>query len=92
MFSLITLLLYPLAIQYEVRKWPIKWLYYFTGILDVFANYTELVILTLDSPEEGEWTFSKRLKRLQYGNRWQRFISAIIIPYLNYFQPGHVPK
>ena len=90
MISLITLLLYPLAIQYEVRGWSIKWFYYFVGILDVIANYTELALLTWDMPVKGEYTFSKRLRRLQYGNVWQRFVARIVIPYLNYFQPGHV--
>lgn len=92
MISIITLLGYPLAIQYVVRGW--KWLYPFAIVilvLDVIANYTELVVLTQDFPEAGEYTFSKRLERLRHGNLWQRFIAKLVIPYLNFFQPGHVP-
>ena len=91
MFSLFTLALYPLAIQYEVRKWPIRYLYYVVGITDVIANYTELVLLTGDVPRKGEYTFSKRLTRLQYGNAWHRFIARIVKPYLNFFQANHIP-
>ena len=92
MISIITLLCYPLAIQYEVRNW--RWLYPFAVtifVLDVIANYTELVVLTQDFPEAGEYTFSKRLERLRNGNAWHRFIAHLVIPYLNYFQPGHIP-
>jgi hypothetical protein len=35
-------------------------------ILDVLLNFTELALLTLDFPMQGEWTFSKRLSRLQH--------------------------
>lgn len=91
MFSLITLILYPLAIQYEVRKWPIWYLYYTVGVTDVIANYTELALLTGDFPRKGEYTFSQRLKRLQYGTPWQRFVAKGVKPYLNYFQANHIP-
>ena len=92
MMSLILAIFYPLAIQYHVRDW--RWLYPFallTALIDVWCNYTELVLLTWDFPEAGEYTFSQRLVRLQTGNRWQRFVARTIIPYLNYFDPGHVP-
>lgn len=92
MLSILLLLLYPLAIQYEVRKWPIRYLYYLTGLIDVIANYTELAVLTLDIPRKGEYTFSQRLCRLQYGNLYQRCWAKVIIPYLNFFQANHVPK
>lgn len=92
MLSLPLLVLYPLAIQYEVRRWPIRYLYYAVGIIDVIANYTELAVLTLDFPRKGEYTFSQRLRRLQYGNRYQRLWAKVVIPYLNFFQANHVPK
>lgn len=92
MLSVLLLLLYPIAIQYEVRRWPIKYLYWFTGLVDIVANYTELVLLTMDFPEQGEYTFSKRLFRLQTGNWFNRLWARAVIPYLNYFQPSHVPK
>ena len=90
MLSVILLAFYPLAIQYTVRGWPIKYFYYFTGLLDIAANYTELALLTGDFPRKGEYTFSQRLARLQYGTPWQRFVSRLIIPYLNHFDPAHV--
>lgn len=91
MLSLLVLALYPIAIQYEVRGWRIKYLYWAVGLMDVLANYTELVVLTADFPERGEYTFSTRLIRLRRGNWYSRLWARAIIPYLNYFQPGHVP-
>lgn len=92
MLSLLLLLLYPLAIQYEVRQWRIRYLYYAVGLIDVIANYTELALLTGDFPRKGEYTFSQRLRRLQYGNAYHRLWARAIIPYLNFFQANHVPK
>ena len=91
MFLLLALL-YPLAIQYKTRNW--RWLApltLFTLVLDVASNYTDLALLTVDFPRKGEYTFSQRLVRLQSGNRWQRFVSKVTIPYLNFFDPGHAP-
>lgn len=91
MFLLLALM-YPLAVQYEVREW--RWLAPITLtalVVDVVSNYSDLAVLTWDFPRRGEYTFSQRLVRLQYGNRWQRFIARAVIPYLNYFDPGHVP-
>lgn len=91
MLSLIVLALYPLAIQYEVRGWRIKYFYWSVGLLDVLVNYTELAVLTADFPKRGEYTFSTRLIRLRRGNWYNRLWARAVIPYLNYFQPGHVP-
>ena len=91
MLSLLLLLLYPLAIQYKTRNW--RWLTpltLFAAVLDVVANYTELALLTGDFPRKGEHTFSQRLARLKSGNRWHRLVARITIPYLNYFDPGHI--
>ena len=92
MMSLILAAAYPLAIQYRVRGW--LWLLPFTlliVLIDIWCNYTELAVLTGDFPKAGEYTFSQRLVRLQTGNRWQRCVARVVIPYLNYFDPGHVP-
>lgn len=91
--TLLLALLYPLAIQYERGGW---WnlcllLAIPAAIIDVIANYTELALLTWDFPKKGEYTFSTRLVRLQEGTAWQRFIASVVIPYLNYFDPNHVP-
>jgi hypothetical protein len=68
MISVFLLLpLYFIAIQYE-RGGSWRWLKLFgvaALIIDVILNFTELAILTLDFPKWGEWTFSKRLERLQ---------------------------
>ena len=92
MISLALALLYPVAIQYKrggawVALLPIALV---TAIIDVIANYTELALLTWQMPLRTEATFSQRLPRLRRGNRWQRFVAAIVIPYLNYFDPGHI--
>jgi hypothetical protein len=69
MISVFLLLpLYFIAIQYE-RGGSWRWLKLFgfaALIIDVILNFTELAILTLDFPKWGEWTFSKRLSRLQH--------------------------
>lgn len=91
MLSILLLVLYPVAIQYEVRQWRIKYLYWLTGLIDIAANYTELALLTADFPESGEYTFSTRLIRLRKGNWYNRLWARAVIPYLNFFQPGHVP-
>ena len=91
MFLLLALC-YPLAIQYQVRNW--RWLAPFTLavlLLDGLCNYTDLALLTWDFPRKGEYTFSQRLVRLQSGNQWQRFVARVTIPYLNFFDPNHVP-
>lgn len=93
MLSLILALVYPLAIQYKKGGWHSIALVlaipaYF---LDVLVNYTELALLTWDVPKQHEYTFSTRLIRLQTGTPWQRFVAKVVIPYLNYFDPGHVP-
>ena len=89
---LVLALCYPLAIQYKVRGW--HWLAPFTLatiVLDVVCNYTDLALITGDFPRNGEYTFSQRLVRLQIGTRWQRFVARVTIPYLNFFDPDHVP-
>lgn len=90
MLSLILLLIYPASIKRIRVGGPWRWLALPAGILDVLANYTELALLTWDFPKRGEYTFSMRLRRIQYGNRWQRWLASLIIPYLNYFDAGHV--
>lgn len=92
MISLLTLILYPLAIQYKKGglRYAVLPVTAIAAALDVIANYTELSVLTLDFPRKGEYTFSKRLKRLQYGTPWQQRVAKVIVPYLNYFDPGHV--
>ena len=92
MISLLLALLYPLAVQYKRGGFwravlPVTLI---TLVIDVLANYTELALLTWQLPNEHEVTFSHRLYRLRKGNAWQRFVAKIVIPYLNYFDPGHI--
>lgn len=89
---LILLAIYPLAIQFERgNKWRLLfWLYYPAGILDVLLNFTILALYTWDFPARGEWTFSTRLKRLQYYPGWRGAVARVIRDYLNFWQKGHV--
>jgi hypothetical protein len=71
--SLLLILFYCIGIQYERGGWwklclPIA----LVGlVIDVIANHTELAIITRDFPKRGEWTFSKRLARLQKNTNWR---------------------
>jgi hypothetical protein len=90
--TLLLWILYPIAIQYERGGW---WrLCYLVAIpsllIDVVANYIELAILTLDFPRWGEWTFSKRLSRLQYNTDWRGDFARYLVKCLNAIAPnGH---
>ena len=91
MIALVTLLLYPLAIQYERGGWcKVLWpIYVITAILDVIANYTELALITYDWPRTGEVTFSMRIPRLLLTGGWRSWASYQCARYLNYFAPDH---
>ena len=91
--SMLLAILYPFAIRIaRGGLWRLMLPVTVLGlIIDVWCNYTELALLTGDFPKAGEYTLSQRLVRLQTGNRWQRFVARVVIPYLNYFDPGHVP-
>jgi hypothetical protein len=69
--TLLLAFLYPLAIQSDRGIWweialTLALILPITLLLDICANYTELALLTWDFPHQGEYTFSKRLERLQY--------------------------
>jgi hypothetical protein len=88
--SLLLALLYPLAVQYERGGWwrvlaPVT---LFALVIDIIGNYTELALLTWDFPKRGEYTFSTRLKRLQYDLSWRGELAQSIVAYLNYFAPN----
>lgn len=87
--TLLLVILYPLAIQIERGGWwrlllPITVL---ALIVDVLANYTELVLLTWDWPAAGEYTFSTRCVRLQYYPGWAGCVARFARWYTNYFDP-----
>ena len=90
--SLLLFLIYPLAVQYGRGGWwrAVAPLTLAALLLDVAANYTELVLLTLDWPQSGEYTFSKRLRRLVLDTGWRGFIAEHIKAYLNTYDPNHV--
>lgn len=83
---------YPLAIQFERGgKWRLLfWIYYPAVVLNVFLNHTTLALYTWDFPASGEWTFSTRLKRLQYDRGWRGTVALPLKTYLNFWQKGHV--
>lgn len=90
--SLILALLYPIAIQVERGGWwnllaPVTLL---ALVIDVIANYTELALLTWDWPRAGEWTFSTRVKRLQYDSGWRGRVGRLVKDYCDFFWPGHI--
>ena len=91
MISLITLLLYPLAIQYErggIFKLLLP-LYIVTAILDTLANYTEISLLCLAWPQAYKPTISMRIPQLLIGGGWKSTTSYAAAVYLNYFSPTH---
>ena len=86
--SLILLLLYPIAIQYERGGWwyllaPVTFV---ALVIDIIANYTELA-LVFGWPRKGEFTFSQRLKRLSYRADWRGDVAQWCIWYTNKFDP-----
>ena len=85
-------LLFPLAVQYERGGWfrivaPITFI---ALLIDVLANYTELALLTWDFPRRGEYTFSNRLRRLQYNNDWRGVLARPVVRFLIWIMPGHI--
>lgn len=87
--SLLLLILYPIAIQYERGGWWRIVIPFFTipaFIVDVIANYTELSLI-YGLPRKGEYTFSMRLKRLSYLANWKGDLARWCIDYTNYFDP-----
>lgn len=87
--SLLLLVLYPFAIQFERGGWwrllfPLTLL---ALIVDVWCNYTELALLTWDRPAKGEYTFSTRIKRLQYYPGWRGGFARLVRDYTNFFDP-----
>lgn len=90
--TLLLILLYPIAVQAERGGWwllvtPVTFVAF---LIDVLANYTELALITWDFPAKGEWTFSKRLKRLQYYHGWRGAFARVARDYCNYFDKDHV--
>jgi hypothetical protein len=86
--SLLLLLLYPIAIQYERGGWwllvaPVTLV---ALVIDVIANYTELALI-YGWPRRGEWTLSKRLWRLSYFTGWRGRLAVWMIFYTGRFDP-----
>jgi hypothetical protein len=90
--SLLLLLLYPIAVQYERGGlWRIVMpITLVTLVIDVIANYTELALLTWDFPQEGEYTFSDRLVRLKHNGDWRGVIARMAVWYCDIFFEGHI--
>ena len=91
MISIFILLpLYFISVQYERGGiWSLLFpIVLISLIIDVVLNYTELAILTLDMPKYGEWTFSKRLSRLQYNEGWRGHFARYIANCLNQIAPS----
>lgn len=90
MLTLILWIFFPLFIQYKRGGWwsvllPFAALLF---VIDVLANYTELVVVTCDWPRRGEYTFSNRLFRLQSQVGGMGDFYCWIVGMLNAATPG----
>ncbi len=85
-------LMYPLAIQYQRGGlWRVLTpLAFVAAIIDVWANYTGLALLTWDAPKEGERTFSQRCARLIRQTGWAGSVGRLTQAYCNFFMKGHI--
>jgi len=91
MVSIVTLIFYALAIQYERGGlWRVLWpLYVLTALLDVVANHTEVSLLLGSWPEPGVMTVSQRIpSMLKIPGRIGK-LSYYVSVYLNFFSPTH---
>lgn len=91
--TIILAILYPLAVQYTrgglwVLVAPVTFLAF---LIDVWCNYTELALIFWDFPRRNEFTFSVRLRRLQYDEGWRGRLARPVVAYLNFFEKNHVP-
>lgn len=59
-------------------------------VLDVLFNYTSFALLTLDFPRRGEYTFSKRLRRLIFRMDWRGAMAFELRTAINRIKPGHI--
>jgi hypothetical protein len=90
--TLLTMVLYAPAIQYKHKDWrvifslPMAWC---TLCLDVIANYTEISYV-LGWPKKGEYTMSKRFKRIMTDEtepEQRRKLAQAIYVYLDGCEP-----
>lgn len=89
--SLLLMLLYPVAIQYERGGgWrllaPITLV---AAAINVLVNYTEMALI-YDLPRKGEWMLSRRLWRLSYFPGWRGRLATWMIFYTGRFDPDGV--
>jgi hypothetical protein len=86
----ILLPLYFISVQYERGGlWRVCAVFGVIGlVIDVILNYTELALITLDFPKWGEWTFSKRLTRLQHNTDWRGDFARYLANCLNQIAPS----
>lgn len=85
--------LYAIGIQYKRGGWCVvlapvtvaAW------VMDVVLNYTLFAVLTWGWPRAGEYTFSKKLKRLILGSGWRASFAYFVARWLlNPVAPGGV--
>lgn len=83
------LICYAIGIQ-SLRggAWRVLVVFLWTGLpLDVLLNFTLFAVLMLDVPRSGEWTFSKRLPRLNRDTGWRGYIARPTSSFLNWLDP-----
>lgn len=91
MISILILLpLYAIGIQVERGGWwRVLWPFTLVALFwDIVLNFTELALLTLDYPEWGEWTFSKRLSRLRFDYGWRGQVARYLKRCLDAIAPS----
>lgn len=84
---------FALAIQYRRGGWwkLLTPLAIRTGILDIYLNYTTFTVLFLHLPASGEYTLSKRCKRLVFDPGWRGVVARLIARFTNFFDKDHIP-
>jgi hypothetical protein len=90
LLPLLLLGLYAIGIQYE-RGGPWRILALVAAValaLDVAMNFSYFALVYWDWPNSGEWTFSKRLPRLNRMPGWRGRFSIAITRWLNRLAPS----
>lgn len=77
------------AIQYKRGGvWQVFYIVTIPALfLDVLLNYTSLALLTWDWPQDKEYTFSRRLSRLNTYSTWKGKVARMVTSYLNAIDP-----
>lgn len=73
-----------------LKRWPSDPLKVIFLLLDVLVNYTEMSLLLLSWPTYGDWTVTKRLKRIKDDAGWRGDLGRRVSALVNKIVPGHI--